>query len=293
MKNKLLIKILYSLALFLALLTVAIFFYPTISDTWNSFVASRIIYDHTKHLGNEKDYRKDLLEAEHYNEDLYQESPNNINHYSLQLAGEEATSDNLSGEVLCPDSYYESMLNIYGDSMMGSLEIPAIHVSLPIYHYTSEAVLAKGIGHLYGSSLPVGGSNTHCVLTGHCGLMSARLFTDLEKMKRGDYFRIKILNRSLYYRVDQIKTILPQITDDLSIIEGKDFVTLITCTPYGINTHRLLVRGQRISPNQTVLKAQAKESRVNPAKKYPVLLIAGIMMTLLLGILGFKKIWWR
>ena len=129
---------------------------------------------------------------------------------------------------------------------MGYIEIPAIHVSLPIYHGTDEATLQIASGHIAGSSLPVGGENTHAAVSGHTGLPSARLFTDLDKLSEGDTFTITVLNQSLTYEVDQIRTVLPEDTSELAFVEGADYCTLQTCTPYGINTHRLLVRGKRI-----------------------------------------------
>ena len=130
--------------------------------------------------------------------------------------------------------------------MMGSVIIPEIDEELPIYHTTSEAVLQKGVGHFPSSSLPVGGDSTHAVLTGHRGLPSKKLFTDLDKIVEGDVFYIRILEETLAYQVDQILTVLPQETQALQIEEGKDYVTLVTCTPYAVNTHRLLIRGHRI-----------------------------------------------
>lgn len=141
---------------------------------------------------------------------------------------------------------YESLLNINNDSVMASIEIPRINTKLPIYHGTAQDTLLKGVGHLQKTSLPIGGVGTHSVLTGHTGLSSARLFTDLNKMETGDVFYIYVLNRTLAYKVDQIKVVEPTDTNDLKIDWKKDYVTLITCTPYGINSHRLLVRGIRI-----------------------------------------------
>jgi sortase A len=133
---------------------------------------------------------------------------------------------------------------------MGYIDIEKIGVELPIYHGVDEGVLKIGVGHLEGSSLPVGGENTHCILTGHRGLPSAKLFTDLDEMKIGDKFTVTVLDRVLTYEVDQIKVVLPEDTSELTIREGKDYCTLVTCTPYGINTHRLLIRGVRVEGGQ-------------------------------------------
>lgn len=141
---------------------------------------------------------------------------------------------------------YGSMLNINGDSIMGFIEIPKIDVDLPIYHGTDEDTIERGAGHLVGSSLPIGGESTHSIITAHSGMASQRMFTDLEDLVEGDVFYIKVLCKTLAYQVDQIKVVLPHEIADLTIIEGEDYVTLITCTPYAVNTHRLLVRGTRI-----------------------------------------------
>lgn len=150
---------------------------------------------------------------------------------------------------------YAGLLNINGDGSMGYIEIPAIDVKLMIYHGTEEEVLQKGVGHLQGSSLPVGGKGSHCVLSAHTGLNNKKLFTDLDQLVEGDVFYLHVLGEILAYQVDQIKVVLPQETDDLKINSEEDYVTLVTCTPYGINTHRLLVRGTRI-PYEEVVKAE-------------------------------------
>ena len=141
---------------------------------------------------------------------------------------------------------YNDTLNITGTGIMGYIDIDKIGVELPVYHGVDDGVLQIGVGHIEGSSLPVGGPGTHCVLSGHRGLPSARLFTDLDKMEVGDRFRITVLDRVLTYEVDQIRTVLPEDVSNLTIDDGKDYCTLVTCTPYGINTHRLLVRGVRV-----------------------------------------------
>ena len=141
---------------------------------------------------------------------------------------------------------YGSMLNINGDSIMGFIEIPKIDVDLPIYHGTAEDTIERGAGHLVGSSLPIGGESTHAIITAHSGMASQRMFTDLEDLVEGDVFYIKVLGKTLAYQVDQISVVLPYEISNLTIVEGEDYVTLITCTPYAVNTHRLLVRGTRI-----------------------------------------------
>lgn len=154
---------------------------------------------------------------------------------------------------------YDTLLDLSGDGSMGTVEIPKISVTLPIYHGTSEEVLEKGAGHLAGSSLPVGGASTHSVLTGHTGLSSARLFTDLTELEVGDVFFLHVLGETLPYEVDQVKVVLPENLSDLSIIPGEDHCTLLTCTPYGVNTHRLLVRGTRTTVDQAQETAETME----------------------------------
>lgn len=252
------VKIIYTFAVISSLATFGTFFYPTVSDAWNRYVSSRLISEYVSNKEEAPDYTEEYENAVSYNRHLLEEGENNISSYSIQLSGDTSKEENksLSGEVVHPDHYYESILNVSGNGMMGYIEIPAIHVSLPIYHYASEEILGKGIGHLYGSSLPVGGKGTHAVLTGHCGLMDARLFTDLENLKEGDSFSIHVLDKDLRYQVDQIKIVLPNVTEDLSIDKNEDFVTLMTCTPYGINSHRLLVRGKRMPDNAPVEKEE-------------------------------------
>lgn len=204
-------------------------FYPLVSNAWNQRAADRMMVEYRKSLwtdGTEDMMRAVKSEAEGYNQRLMM-SGGGMNE-------KEAGSD------------YESMLNPDGSGVMGYLEIPKISVSLPILHGTGDEVLARGIGHLQGSSLPVGGKGTHAVLTGHRGLPSARLFTDLDQMEETDRFRILTLGEELDYEVSEIRTVLPENTRDLKILPEEDLVTLVTCTPYGVNTHRLLVTGKRI-----------------------------------------------
>ena len=174
--------------------------------------------------------------------DIYEQLWAEAESYNKTLPGQ-SDRMNPTGES---HAAYQTLLNISGAGIMGYIEIPAINCSLPIYHGTEESVLQIAVGHIEGSSLPVGGSTTHCVLSGHRGLPSARLFTDLDKLTEGDTFLLHILDETLTYEVDQIQIIEPYEVDALRIEEGEDYCTLMTCTPYGINTHRLLVRGRRI-----------------------------------------------
>lgn len=161
---------------------------------------------------------------------------------------------------------YESLLNLTNDGVMGTVEIPLINVSLPIYHGTSDAILKKGAGHLQGTSLPVGGASTHTVITGHTGLSNAKLFTDLTKLDKGDVFFLEVMGEKLAYQVDQIKVVLPTEMDDLKIVPGEDYCTLLTCTPYGVNTHRLLVRGKRTDYQEAVDAAKSEKPKKAESK---------------------------
>lgn len=184
-----------------------------------------------------------------------EEYANEINKYNQEL---------YSGRIQLQDPFkemfeeketgkYNELLNINKNGIMGTIVIPAINIKLPIYHGTSEKILEKGIGHLEGSSLPLGGENTHTVLTGHTGLSNAKLFTDLSEMKEGEFFFLNILGEQLVYQINQIRIVLPTDLEELYIKKGKDYCTLVTCTPYGVNTHRLLVRGERVE-NKGILE---------------------------------------
>lgn len=202
--------------------------YPAVSDRWNALHQSRVIADYEAGMRqiSQEDYGKLLAEARAYNGSL-------LTKESRFHPTEEETA------------YYNSLLQTGTTDMMASIEIPSIRVHLPVYHGTGEAVLQTGIGHIEGSSLPVGGASTHSVLSGHRGLPSARLFSDLNKIEEGDLFYIHVLGEVLTYQADQIQVVEPRQIETLEIVEGEDYCTLVTCTPYGINSHRLLVRGVR------------------------------------------------
>ena len=211
------------------LIGIFVLLYHALSDYWNSKTQTRAIVDYESVLkGMSTEEYAAMIEAAHrYNKELYETGDALLRYESV--AG--------YNETLCFDR---------ASSMMGYLKIERIGVELPVYHGTSESVLAIGVGHLEGSSLPVGGESTHSVLSAHRGLPSAKLFTDLDRMEMGDTFQITVLDQVLTYQVDLIQTIEPTEIEQLKIVEGKDYCTLFTCTPYGINTHRLLVRGVRI-----------------------------------------------
>ena len=186
---------------------------------------------------------------------------------------------------------YESLLNVSGNGIIGYIEIPSINCSLPIYHGTDEAILQIAVGHIEGTSLPVGGSGTHCVLSGHRGLPSARLFTDLDKMVIGDTFLMRVLDETLTYEVDQIRIVLPYEMDDLEIEEGKDYCTLVTCTPYGINSHRLLVRGHRIENQEEAqaIRITADAMQIEPLLVAPIVAIPMLLILLVILLLPKKS----
>lgn len=214
----------------LAMLTgLSLLLYPTVSDHWNSMRQSKAIAGYVKHTNALDETRiADMLkEAREYNKTLI----NKENRYKL--------SDDEYAE-------YSKLLDAAGNGIIGYIDIPEINVKLPIYHGTDESVLQVAVGHIAGTSLPVGGRSTHCVLSGHRGLPSAKLFSNIDRLVEGDIFTINVLNEVLYYQVDQILTVEPNDLEALEIQKGRDYCTLVTCTPYGVNTHRLLVRGSRI-----------------------------------------------
>lgn len=190
--------------------------------------------------------------------------------------GSERVTDPFATEQQSEPESYEQQLNPLGDGQMGILEIPKLELSLPIFHGTEEAVLQEGVGHLKASSLPTGGESTHCVLSAHAGLPGKRLFSDLEQMEIGDLFYLKVLDRTLCYRVDQILVVEPQELDALYIQDGEDLVTLMTCTPYGINSHRLLVRGQRTE--ETVETAGTEQTHSRWLLEYRMVLLGFVAL---------------
>ena len=219
-----------TLLLVLILLTgLSLLLYPTVSDYWNSFHQTRAIATYAENVAimDQDQYDEIWAAAKAYNASLAERD----NAFLL--------SDEQKEE-------YTRLLDVSGLGIMGYIEIPEIDVSLPVYHGTEESVLQIAVGHLEWSSLPVGGESTHCVLSGHRGLPSAKLFSNLDKLQEGDIFLLRILDEVLTYEVDQILIVEPQEVGALQIVEGQDYCTLVTCTPYGINTHRLLVRGHRI-----------------------------------------------
>lgn len=249
------------------LVGVSLLLYPTLSDYWNSFHQSRAITGYTEEVANlnENQYDSIWSAAWDYNRTL------------LSRSTGFALSESMKEE-------YDSLLDISGSGIMGYVEIPAINCTLPIYHGTEEAVLQIAIGHLEWSSLPVGGEGSHCVLSGHRGLPSAKLFTNLDKLAEGDRFLLRVLDEVLTYEVDQILIVEPQEVKELQIIEGEDLCTLVTCTPYGINTHRLLVRGHRVENDveSAKIRVTADAVQIEPLIVAPVVAIPMLLVLLIL-----------
>jgi len=224
-------KFLFTAAILLIFLVgLSVLLYPYVADYINSLHQSRVVTQYNNDLQklSEQDFTDLLTAAQVYNEEL----PGKPNRYVL-------SDDELSE--------YDSLLNPFGNGIMGTLIIDEIGVRLPIYHGTSEGVLQIGAGHLEGTSLPVGGPGTHTVITGHRGLPSSTLLTKMDRLVIGDTFELNVLNQTLTYKIDQILVVLPDEMEALAIEDGKDYCTLVTCTPYGINTHRMLVRGVRVA----------------------------------------------
>lgn len=245
---------------------VCLLIYPSFADYWNSFHQSRAVMSYAETVANmdEEEYEKILNEARDYNAKLAQ---NGIN---WTMTDEEKED-------------YRQELDISGTGVMGYIRIRKIDVLLPVYHGTEESILQTSIGHLEQTSLPVGGENTHCMLSGHRGLPSARLFTDLDKLREGDTFSLTVLNETLTYEVDHIWIVEPDDLSHLQIEEGKDLCTLITCTPYGVNTHRLLIRGHRVDnlDGDAMVTADAIQIRpvfIAPFLAIPLLLILLVYM---------------
>ena len=250
------------------LVGICVLLYPAFSDFWNSKTQSRAITDYESVLDNldENEYSAIFERAHAYNKALYETN------YPLM------DYKNVPG-------YYDT-LRITDNDMIGYLKIDRIGVELPIYHGTSDDVLNRGVGHLEGSSLPIGGENTHSIMSAHRGLPSSKLFTDLDRMEIGDTFQIIILDQVLTYQVDFIKVIEPTDVSDLQIIEGGDYCTLFTCTPYGINTHRLLVRGVRIETikEKPIIYVSNEAFRIEPLLVTPAV-AAPMLLVLLIHLL--------
>ncbi|MCI8417625.1 MAG: class C sortase [Lachnospiraceae bacterium] len=270
--KKFLKKHLVEIILFVILLVgLCLILYPTVSDWWNSFHQTRAIASYVEDVENtSEEERQAMLEAARVYNDMLARVGN-----SFILSEEE-------------EAEYNALLDVSGTGIMGYIQIPAINVYLPIYHGTDEAILQIAVGHIAGSSLPIGGRSTHSLLSGHRGLPSAKLFTDLDQVVEGDVFLINVLNETYTYQVDQIRIVLPEEVEELAIEEGKDYCTLITCTPYGVNTHRILVRGHRIE------NAAGDLTITKEAVKIPVsIVMLAIGIPLLFMVLAVLLIYYR
>lgn len=242
----------------------SVLLYPSVSSYWNSKTQSEAIVDYESMLSQYKseDYTAIFAEAEDYNKKLSELDEPLVEHNRL------------------PE--YNSILNIGGTGMMGYITIPKISQELPVYHGTSDGVLSVAVGHLQGTSMPIGGENTHCVVSAHRGLPTAVLFTHLDRMEVGDTFYFTILDRTITYEVDQIRIVEPDDTSLIQIKDGKDYCTLLTCTPYGINTQRLLVRGHQVDASQTRNLYIANEAyRVEPLIVMPIVALPIIFVLLI------------
>ncbi|MDD6237181.1 MAG: class C sortase [Clostridiales bacterium] len=252
------------------LVGLSLLLYPSVSDYWNSFHQTKAIatYAETVAKLDQEQYDQIWEKAEKYNYSLVGKKSS----YTLSAAQK---------------SEYEALLNVSGLGIMGYIEIPSIGCSLPIYHGTEQSALQIAVGHLEWSSLPVGGESTHCVLSGHRGLPSAKLFTNLDKLTEGDLFTIRVLDEVLTYEVDRILVVEPQNIEPLQIEKGKDYCTLVTCTPYGINTHRLLVRGHRVEniEDSADIRITADAVRFSPLLVAPVIAIPILLVLLLILLL--------
>jgi len=245
--------------------------YPTVSDWWNSYHQTRAIATYVSAVQNTDPEKLDAMrEAAHqYNERL----TSNNNRFSMSDADK---------------AEYESLLDPAGNGVMGYLQVNAINVDYPIYHGMDESVLQVAVGHLEGTSLPIGGPSTHTAISGHRGLPRARLLTDLDRLVEGDTFSITVLDETNFYEVDQIRIVLPSDLSNLEIEKDKDYATLVTCTPYGINTHRLLVRGHRIDD---VFDAEAVTAEAVQIPRYIAITAVGVPMlfAFLVGMLLYYR----
>ena len=250
--------------------------YPTVSNYWNTLHASRAVatyVDAVQNMGEDK--RREMLQkAIDYNKSL--------------------TSDNQRLTISSARRQeYESILDVDGNGMIGYIEIPNVNITLPVYHGTNDDVLQIAVGHLDWTSLPVGGTSTHCVLSGHRGLPSALLLTNLDKVldqvKEGDTFVIRVLDEVLTYEVDQIRIVEPAAVDDLMIENGKDYCTLVTCTPYGVNSHRLLVRGHRVENESESIRVTSEAIQIEPLIVAPAIAIPTLIIIFVLLIASSNK----
>ena len=262
------------LLILILLIGLSLMLYPAFSDWWNSFHQSRVIDTY-------------MEEVSHIDQDRYDKIWNQAYGFNQKIL-ENKIPFGLSKAMT---EEYHQMLNVTGNGVMGYIQIPAINVQLPVYHTVEDVVLQIAIGHIEWSSLPIGGESSHCILSGHRGLPSAKLFSDLDKLREGDVFLLQILDRTFTYEVDQILIVLPEETEALMIEEGKDLCTLVTCTPYGVNSHRLLVRGHRIenAAQAANVRVTADALRIQPLVVAAVLFFPFLLLILLIISLFDRK----
>ena len=256
------------------LVGLSLLLYPSVSDYWNSFHQSRAIAAYAEQVAN-------------IDNDIYAQLWEDARAYNQTLVGKQNRFQITEEE----QETYESLLNVGGNGIVGYIEIAKIGCSLPIYHGTDEGVLQIAIGHIEGTSLPTGGESTHCVVSGHRGLPSAKLFTDLDKLIPGDTFVLRVLDETLTYEVDQILIVEPYELDALQIEEGKDYCTLVTCTPYGINTHRLLVRGHRVANAEEAvqIRVTADAIQIEPVLVAPLVAVPMLLILLVVLLVSTRK----
>ena len=272
----------------LMLFGLSLLLYPLVANMWNNHRQEELLSDYDAKLSEavedgSVDYEKEKAAAEKYNDELI---PCVLPDSFAVAAARGQESEEFKK--------YMSCLNLTGDGIMGKVRIPKIGVNLPIFHTTAEDILEIGAGHLEGSTLPIGGKGTHSVISAHRGLPSASLFTDLDKLEIGDNFFIEVLNETLAYEVDQILVVEPEETEALAVVEGEDLLTLLTCTPYGMNTQRLMVRGHRVpySPNM-IAEGKAPLGAYSLHTNYVFWVVVGLLITgtfiLLLYLLDKKR----
>jgi len=246
--------------------------YPSIANYWNSFHQTRalISYNDTVSSMSKDEYKHILDSAREYNEKLTESG-------IKWIMTEEDKAE------------YNKELAVDDSGIMGYISIPKVHIKLPLYHGTDENVLQIAIGHIEGSSLPVGGKGTHCIVSGHRGLPSARLFTDVDRIKEGDTWTMTVLNETITYECDQIRIVEPEDLSELQIIEGEDLCTLVTCTPYGINTHRLLIRGHRVANADGTADITADAIQIEPVYIAPVLAVPALIILFLILLIASRR----
>ena len=251
---------------------ISLLLYPSVANYWNSFHQARTIMDYSEVVSsmNKDDYKKLLDEARAYNEKLAETG------FKWTMTDAERQE-------------YMRQLKVEGTDAMGYISIPKLHIKLPLMHGTDEKILQTSIGHLEETSLPVGGKGSHCVVSGHRGLPSSRLFTDIDKMKEGDTWTITVLNETLTYECDQVRIVLPEDLSNIKLEKDKDLCTLVTCTPYGINTHRLLVRGHRVPNANGTANITADAIQIEPKYIAPFLAVPVLLILLILLLITTRK----